>query len=91
MLEEKNQMQEPFQIKSEETGTEIDSIDFDVIKKNEKVIRTYDVEGLLIGGTVGFIIGITISFDIVFAIEIGMFLGLIIGTRIKKNKDKTIL
>ncbi|MDR3306842.1 MAG: hypothetical protein LBS61_04155 [Endomicrobium sp.] len=78
MDEEKQPIEKPPQIKKES---------IDDIKKEETIEKTYDIEGLLIGGAIGLAIGIVISFNVIFAMEIGMFLGLIAGTR-KKKKSK---
>ncbi|MDR3111889.1 MAG: hypothetical protein LBU55_01785 [Elusimicrobiota bacterium] len=53
-------------------------------KENEKTERTYDVQGLLIGGAIGIVVGVLISFDVIFAMEIGMFVGLVFGVRKKR-------
>jgi hypothetical protein len=76
MSEEKQQIDNP-QIKKEEAGAESE--------KEENIEKTYDTEGLLIGGAIGLAVGILISFNAIFAMEIGMFLGLIIGSRKKKK------
>ncbi|MDR0956414.1 MAG: hypothetical protein LBL77_00885 [Endomicrobium sp.] len=77
--------------KEQETSSKNEEVDLDKIEKSEKIERTYDIEGLLIGGGVGAVVGIIISFNIIFAIQIGMFFGLIVGTRFKKkSKNKSI-
>ncbi|MDR2427561.1 MAG: hypothetical protein LBD19_01245 [Endomicrobium sp.] len=79
MSEEKQHIDNP-QIKKEEPGAEIEKENIGNIEK------TYDIEGLVIGGAIGLAVGILISFNAIFAMQIGMFLGLIIGTRKKKKK-----
>ncbi|MDR2818594.1 MAG: hypothetical protein LBB37_04060 [Endomicrobium sp.] len=79
MSEEKQHIDNP-QIKKEEPGAEIKKENIGNIEK------TYDIEGLVIGGAIGLAVGILISFNAIFAMQIGMFLGLIIGTRKKKKK-----
>jgi hypothetical protein len=85
MSEEKQQIDNP-QIKKEEAGAEIEKESIGNIEKEENIEKTYDIEGLLIGGAIGLAVGILISFNAIFAMQIGMFLGLIIGTRKKKKK-----
>ncbi|MDR1474567.1 MAG: hypothetical protein LBS38_02625 [Endomicrobium sp.] len=86
MSEEKQHIEMPPQVEKEEAGAEIEKENIENIKKEETIEKTYDIEGLLIGGAVGLGIGILISFNAIFAMEIGMFLGLIFGTRKKKKK-----
>jgi hypothetical protein len=86
MLEEKNPIEMPPQIEKEEAGAEIEKENINNIEKEENIEKTYDIEGLLIGGAIGLGVGIIISFNAIFAMQIGMFLGLIIGTRKKKKK-----
>jgi hypothetical protein len=85
MFDEKKSIKIPPQIEKEEAGAEIEKENIDNIEE-EYIEKTYDVEGLLIGGAIGLAVGIIISFNAIFAMQIGMFLGLIIGTRKKKNK-----
>jgi hypothetical protein len=86
MSEEKQRIEMPPQVEKEEAGAEIEKENIDNIKKEESLEKTYDIEGLIIGGAIGLAIGILISFNAIFAMEIGMFLGLIIGTRKKRRK-----
>jgi hypothetical protein len=82
MIEEKEPIEMPPKIEKEKADSETEKGNINNIEK------TYDVEGLLIGGAIGLAVGIVISFNAIFAMQIGMFLGLIIGTRKKKGKKK---
>jgi hypothetical protein len=85
MSKEKQHIDDP-QIKKEEPVAEIEKENISNIEKEENIEKTYDIEGLLIGGAIGLAVGILISFNALFAMQIGMFLGLIIGTKKKKKK-----
>lgn len=85
MLDEKKSIEIPPQIEKEEAGAEIKKESIDNIEEEEHIEKTYDIEGLLIGGAIGLAVGIIISFNVIFAMQIGMFLGLIVGTRKKKT------
>jgi F0F1-type ATP synthase assembly protein I len=64
-----------------------EELDIEKAKKNENIEQTYDVAGLLIGGSIGLLIGI-FFFNAIFAMQIGMFLGLVAGVRMKKKKPE---
>ncbi|MFA7074432.1 MAG: hypothetical protein WC234_04505 [Endomicrobiaceae bacterium] len=53
-------------------------------KEEEQRQKTYDKEGLLIGGAVGILISLFGIMSFLMAVTVGMFLGLLTGTFIKK-------
>lgn len=53
-------------------------------KEEEQEQKTYDKEGLLIGGAVGILISLFGIMSFLMAVTVGMFLGLLTGTFIKK-------
>ena len=53
-------------------------------KDEKKIVETYDVLGLFIGGGVGLLFSFTGIINFLMSLIIGMFLGLLIGTFVKK-------
>lgn len=51
----------------------------------ENIIKSYDVEGLMIGAFLGIFVAIVGITDVLMGIVVGMFIGLVVGTCIKKK------
>jgi hypothetical protein len=89
MTEQKNYYDEKKESKSLSAVESLanEEPDLAAVKKIEKIEKTYDIEGLLIGGGVALLVSLLVSFDPIFGSEIGMFLGLLAGTRFKKDRS----
>lgn len=55
------------------------------LEQKENNVKSYDVEGLIIGAFLGVVVAIVGITDILMGIVVGMFVGLVIGNYIKKK------
>jgi hypothetical protein len=53
--------------------------------REEKIVKTYDTQGFLIGAVAGLPLAFISFIDVLMASLIGMFVGLIIGANIKRK------